>query len=1554
MAFLEDLQTTTTTDAVSEDNEVGTFQSIMAGIGSGLFKIPEGLFSLGATLIDLGADTNQAAEVEEYFAKINPFDEMAEATTAGKITELVTNLAIPGGVAFKIANTAVKASKGGNYLNLTGNAGKNINNGIKKTLNKKNKIRAFDESASRIEKAAAFAAGAGAGGVAEGIFVGDVQDAGTFGDLIGGPTALERELEGDVYDPAKEILNRIKFGTEGALFTGALGGAGAVIKKLRNTTNAGKAADRSFLEYIAKNLRPRGELTEAAFPITKKIEGAAAGDINAAETIVQDLDGLISGLFPYFKRLKGDKVVDAERKKILAKMNRLITSGESKLKKPTKFQGETVDQFQLRLDEYQNIKPDITTKYLDQLTFKGNQAFKKRYQQIENTEINKILKDQGIKLDEKFSKKIGQIDTYSLPKVQGEAVRNAKKIVRERFEKNPPINKSTFVDELKNSKTKEGNPDIKKLNLLEEELTNVSLGSMNKQLVKEFKDDILKLQPKGILKNKKTKKVLEKDIAEMLENMNLMRMKFGSLFGIIGKRLDTDGVRNFKELFEKKVSTWLDRSYDIFKGRNSQLLDNYKISAAAIAKGKVGLQKLYQEANPGKSLTDSQLEQNIKSIINPKNISFDRGFNLANKGDPSFKVPDFFVGQSSADEVFDLNTPVRLSELTGIQKQVMEDLMGKNKDALQTIIEATQSLSTFARGNQLKDELLKTDQFLKSAGKTGIFADSPQEAIQQFSKPGQTLTQGLDYGQVGQGVKRTERGLQGAETMRGPRADPLQTLRPIGDEAQPYFKGKPSPIIDPIAEKYTLQGNIDGIFKPLDEMANSKSLRSSLYSNLILYPKATSQMAKTILSPFTHARNFISAGAFAAANGMIPFADKEAVRRAFNALQTPLIGTRKRIKAGTNIKRLTNETDQEFKLRKANYLEGNEFYQKLLKLGVVNSQVQIGDLSNLLRDVKFGGLTGRVADGLDNYGLNRILKVLGKAKKYSEDFYTAEDDFWKIFSFIGEGNRLRSSYRSAGLSGAQEFHDLAGARRIKDLIDDGMARKDAEALVPKVRLDENFLDNEAASIVRNNIPNYAYVGNAVKGLRKLPVGNFVSFPAEIIRTGVNIVERGLDEIFYTTRINGKLVNPLRTVGLRRLSGMAFTSTAVPAGVVAGFSALYDVTEEERMALKNYVADWSKNSTLVPIRDMKTGKLKVIDFSHSNAYDTLSRPIQTILNKVAAGEGDKDGMLDDFYAGMIEATKELGMPFVTESIWTEALADIYMRGGETREGFDVWESKDKLGTKFQKGIYHLMMSQAPLNWKQLERLNLSIKPIDDLGRLDKRGKQYELGNEALGIIGFRAQEIDPNKSIKYKIAQYNRDARESKSLFTQEVLKGGITTPKQIIDAYINANRALFETEKVLYKDIEDAITLNANEGELTQSLIKGVGKKTYGKVSNGIFSPVNISKNVIKGFQQITNEIQEVDPTFKNPLLDSLGAIYNIKGQLFNVGLEEDEFLPEIDNPFDTPPIPDLIQGVLGQLPPVVSGATPSVVNANAKLGSIPTIVGQTTAEEINEVFPNG
>ena len=51
-------------------NDISSIESILAGLGSGLIQIPKGLFSLGATLIDIGAGANKAAQVEKYFDDI--------------------------------------------------------------------------------------------------------------------------------------------------------------------------------------------------------------------------------------------------------------------------------------------------------------------------------------------------------------------------------------------------------------------------------------------------------------------------------------------------------------------------------------------------------------------------------------------------------------------------------------------------------------------------------------------------------------------------------------------------------------------------------------------------------------------------------------------------------------------------------------------------------------------------------------------------------------------------------------------------------------------------------------------------------------------------------------------------------------------------------------------------------------------------------------------------------------------------------------------------------------------------------------------------------------------------------------------------------------------------------------------------------------------------------------------------------------------------------------------------------------------------------------------
>ena len=67
----------------NDNNKIGTIESILAGVGSGLLAIPKGFFSLGATLLDLGVDQGRAAKVEQFFDDLTTLDEKAEATVAG-------------------------------------------------------------------------------------------------------------------------------------------------------------------------------------------------------------------------------------------------------------------------------------------------------------------------------------------------------------------------------------------------------------------------------------------------------------------------------------------------------------------------------------------------------------------------------------------------------------------------------------------------------------------------------------------------------------------------------------------------------------------------------------------------------------------------------------------------------------------------------------------------------------------------------------------------------------------------------------------------------------------------------------------------------------------------------------------------------------------------------------------------------------------------------------------------------------------------------------------------------------------------------------------------------------------------------------------------------------------------------------------------------------------------------------------------------------------------------------------------------------------------------
>ena len=165
------------------NNETNFFVAGAAGIASGIIKVPEGVVSLAAELIDMGAGTDIAAGVEQFFDKLNPFEEIADDRAIGKLTEALVQIGVPGGLGFKmgqkLASKAMSAKRKGKYLNLKN---PNLQKAVGKTdeLNKRAGLKRF-------------AAGV-TGGVAGETFVADVEDIGTIGDVAGwGPTQLDRE-----------------------------------------------------------------------------------------------------------------------------------------------------------------------------------------------------------------------------------------------------------------------------------------------------------------------------------------------------------------------------------------------------------------------------------------------------------------------------------------------------------------------------------------------------------------------------------------------------------------------------------------------------------------------------------------------------------------------------------------------------------------------------------------------------------------------------------------------------------------------------------------------------------------------------------------------------------------------------------------------------------------------------------------------------------------------------------------------------------------------------------------------------------------------------------------------------------------------------------------------------------------------------------------------------------------------------------------------------------------------------------------------------------------
>ena len=896
-----------------------------------------------------------------------------------------------------------------------------------------------------------------------------------------------------------------------------------------------------------------------------------------------------------------------------------------------------------------------------------------------------------------------------------------------------------------------------------------------------------------LFKNIKAKKLTEGQEANLIRGINQSRSEFARLLDLIDDVKVQDDMRG---LMKERIESYVGNTYKIFEDKSILGYRAYQPTDEAysnainifrryIAKNnkdvpfKRNSDQYYQEA---KMHVDDILEQ-VNKMKKPKTL-------------PDFQYQNLTTGGQTTKSFVQLVDKGSLGKVQiGKGSKVFRELFGELQDPRYSIFNAMTNLSSIARTKGYLGEIVaKNDSVMKAGGK-GFFWGSEAEARAATNKVADIVPLNPIMSRM------TKEG-----NLTNPLAD-MWTTKEIAAGIQ---------------NMNNMQTGFTAFVRGREGASTAENVASWMYRSLLLLPKGLSQIAKTVLSIPTHIRNFLSAGAFAGANGIL-FENPAVVAKAF--------------RDGINISGLLNVGVKDPSFEK--------LYRELVELGVVNQQVQIGDLKNLLRDIKFG----EQVSNTDSV-LRPMLSKLKKVGQFFQGKYVAEDDTWKITNYFVEMARRKKAYANAG-----------------------------------IKMSDDALKQEAANIVRNTVPNYAYVGDVVKTARLLPVGNFMSFPSEMIRTTTNIAELGLKEMKHSKPVRGSDVlpmvyeigkglvkndNPMYGIGFRRLTGMATTLTVVPTVAVEGAKALYDVTEDEMKALRRFVPEWSKNSTILPIRT-DNGELKYIDFSHSNAYDVIGRPFKTLINSIQDGTENGEQLLESFVHGVNEAGGEIMNPFISESIWTEAATDLTIRRGRTQEGRLLYTDETSAGDKAAIRFRHLGNALAP-SYKQFQRLLQASTKTPT-----KRGDMLEVSDEIAGFMGFRPIKVDPLDSMGFKISEFQEGMRNARREFTGGVfglLAGGRKSPTDVINRYIAANAARFKVQQNMFRNIEAANVLGTDSSTLRREFKdRQVSPRTYNKLEEGTFEPYYPSRDIQKRFKEIAEELGEENPFLS--VKDIIRALFN-------------------------------------------------------------------------------
>ena len=695
---------------------------------------------------------------------------------------------------------------------------------------------------------------------------------------------------------------------------------------------------------------------------------------------------------------------------------------------------------------------------------------------------------------------------------------------------------------------------------------------------------------------------------------------------------------------------------------------------------------------------------------------------------------------------------------------------------------------------------------------------------------------------------------------------------------------------------------------PLDVIANIP-----IYKQFVLYPKIAAQYGKTVLSPATQTRNFSSAGFFVGNRGLL--GNRASVTESFKMMVDDIFGAGK------------GATDEELKLIE-NVREG-------IRYGALDENIVAAELGAVLKAINKKGikstdeLTAILTKGQGGAGI--LSKMGGKASRV----YAGGDNVWKWYAYNWYKSFL-NDFAGKDLGKMQRwFKEIAGYELdLKQL-----GRRQLTTNAEKV---EEAIKQASGWYVRNTMPTYSMVPDLIKAIRVTPFGNFVAFPAEMIRTSAKTLMTNMREMASSDVI-------MREMGYRGALGQFFALGGASIATKETFAALTGVSTELMNAYRAYVApEFQRNSNLIAVSKPENGVFKVVDLSTFFPYDAVTRPVLAAMNKYHQQQVNPQAInrfLMDMFFSPDGPFGELVAPFVNRSIALETFSEIL--NNKKKEGGQIYSELDGMPEMFNKSIAHIFKSMEPGAVTTSRQLYYGFQET-----LTPTGGTYDIGDVTIGLgTGIKPLRIDLKRSMDFILGDLTKirtEAPKTSKLYRQNQSK------REILEEFIAIQRNAWKEQQRIYKALavmemltlpKSAIIKEGKERKLSMKQLRAVMK--------GDYYPVNFSKARFKGkIKDIEGEAgrRDYDPSERfnkddvYPKKEMKEIINYLKRQDLNGTFPFDITTdPEPEIPADqiiqqdqkqssiqTPP--------LGNTPnPVVSGTNVAKINPNTGLTSTET-----------------